>query len=265
MTDLSAATLDDVKNFFRKYYAPNNATISVGGDFNPAEVKALIDKYFASIPRGPAITRRTSVPPVRIARDTFMLMEDKVQLPRVYYAYQSPKLFAADDAPAEILGRILGGDKTSRLYQRLVYEMQVAQDVVAFQNGMRLDGVFRVWVTPKPGNTPAAMAKLMDEEIAKLVDSGVTARELQRAKNSINSEFLDRMSAVGGFGGKADLLNNYNYFVGNPDYVQQDLARYINTTAADVQRVAREIFARPKVVLTVVPEGESAMKVEAAR
>jgi zinc protease len=265
MADLGAATLDDVKNFFRKYYAPNNATISVGGDFDPAEVKALINKYFASIPRGPAITRRTTVPPVQIARDTFMLMEDKVQLPRVYYAYQSPKLFSADDAPAEILGRILGGDKTSRLYQRLVYEMQVAQDVVAFQNGMRLDGVFRVWVTPKPGNTPAAMAKLMDEEIAKIISSGVTPRELQRAKNSINSEFLDRMSAVGGFGGKADLLNHYNYFVGNPDYVQQDLARYMNTTAADVQRVAREIFARPKVVLTVVPEGESAMKVEAAR
>src|SRR5687767_3679242 len=169
MADLSAATLDDVKTFFTKYYAPNNATLSIGGDFNPAEVKQLVQKYFGSIPRGPAIVRRTTVPPIQIARDTFMTMEDKVQLTRVYYMYQSPKLFAADDAAAEILARILGGDKTSRLYQRLVYELQVAQDVVAYQNGMRLDGVFRVWVTAKPGNKPVDMAKLMNEEIAKIV------------------------------------------------------------------------------------------------
>ena len=265
MADLSAATLDDVKSFFTKYYAPNNATLSIAGDFDPAEVKALVAKYFGNIPRGPAITRRTTVPPIQITRDTFMVMEDKVQLPRVYYTYQSPKLFAPDDAPADILARILAGDKTSRLYQRLVYDMQVAQDVRAEQQGMRVDGVFRISVTPKPGNTPAAMARLVDEEIAKLIGSGVTDRELQRAKNTINSNFLDRLSAVGGFSGKADLLNHYNYFIGNPDYVQQDLARFMNTTAADVQRVAREIFSRPKVVLTVVPEGESAMKVEAAR
>lgn len=263
MKDLSAATLDDVKNFFTKYYAPNNATISIAGDFDPTEAKTLINKYFGSIPPGPPITRRTTVPAAQIARDTFMVLEDKVQLPRVYYMWQSDKLFGPNDAAQEILGTILGGDKTSRLYRRLVYEMQVAQDVVSYQNGMRLDGVFRVWVTPKPGHTPAQMDKLVREEITKLVSGGVTERELQRAKNSINSRFLDRLSAVGGFSGKADLLNYYNYFVGQPDYVQQDLTRYMNTTTADVQRVARELFARPKVVLTVVPEGRTALKVGA--
>jgi zinc protease len=126
---------------------------------------------------------------------------------------------------------------------------------------MRLDGVFMVQVTPKPGHTPAEMAKLVDAEIQKLVDSGITDRELQRAKNSIAAGFLDRLSAVGGFGGKADLLNYYNYFVGTPDYVQQDLARYMNTTSADIQRAAQTQFAKPKVVLTVVPEGQSALKV----
>jgi len=261
MKDLSAATLEDVQNFFRKYYAPNNATISIAGDFNPAEVKQLVQKYFATIPRGPAIDRRTTVPPPQITRDTFMVMEDKVQLPRVYYMWQSQKLFGADDAALDILGRILGGDKNSRLYLRLVYELQVAQDVVAFNNGMRLDGVFRTWVTPKPGHTPAEMAKLMDQEISKIVDKGVTDRELQRAKNSISASYLDRLSAVGGFSGKADLLNYYNYFVGDPDYVQQDVARYMNTTTADIQRVARELFAKPKVVLTVVPEGQTTLKV----
>jgi zinc protease len=265
MKDLSAASLEDVKNFFRRYYAPNNATISIGGDFNPAEVKQLVEKYFGNIPRGPAINRKTTVPPPQITRDTFLVMEDKVQLPRVYYLYQSDKAFAPDDALLEIAARILGGDKTSRLYQRLVYDMQVAQDVVAFQNGSRLDGVFQLRVTPKPGHTPAEMAKIVDEEIARLMNSGVTDRELQRAKNSISAGFLDRLSAVGGFGGKSDLLNYYNYYVGNPDYVQEDLARYMNATAADIQRVARAQFAKPKVVLTVVPEGQTALKVEGVK
>jgi zinc protease len=264
MQDLSAATLEDVSNFFRRYYAPNNASLAIAGDFDKTEVRQLIQKYFGSIPRGPAITRKTTVPPPQIARDTFLVLEDRVQLPRVYYTWQSERRFGPDEAAVEILGRILGGDKTSRLYQRLVYELQVAQDVVAFQDGMRMDGLFRVWVTPKPGNAPVAIAKLMDEEIAKLVASGITHRELQRARNTISAEFLDRLSAVGGFGGKADLLNSYNYFVGNPDYVQQDLARYMNTTVTDVQRVARALFAKPKVVLTVVPEGQTQLKVGGA-
>lgn len=261
MTDLSAAQLEDVKNFFRRYYAPNNATISIGGDFNSGEVKELIQKYFGNIPRGPAITRKTSVPAPQITKDVFLVMEDKVQLPRIYYTYQSTKLFGADDANLEILARILGSGNTSRLYKRLVYELQVAQDVAAAQSGMRLDGVFQISVTPKPGHTPAEMAKLVDEEIAKIVNNGVTDRELQRAKNSIAAGFLDRLSAVGGFNGKSDLLNYYNYFVGTPDYVQQDLARYTSATSTDIQRVAREQFAKPKVVLTVVPEGQTNLKV----
>ena len=261
MKDLSTASLDDVKNFFRRCYAPNNATLSIGGDFDPAQVKQLVEKYFGNIPRGPAIDRKTTVPAPQLARDTFLVLEDRVQLPRLYYMYESTKLFSSDDAPLEITGRILGGDKTSRLYKRLVYDLQVAQDVAAYQNGMRLDGIFMIQVTPKPGHTPAELAKLVDEEIAGLVEKGVTDRELQRAKNSISAAFLDRLSAVGGFSGKSDLLNYYNYFVGTPDYVQQDLARYTSTTGADIQRVARAQFAKPKVVLTVVPEGQTNLKV----
>ena len=261
MKDLSAASVEDVKNFFRKYYVPNNATLAIAGDFNPDTAKALIQKYYGNIPRGADVVRPGSVPPPQITRDTFLVMEDQVQLPRLYYMYQSTKLFSPDDANLEILGRILGGDKTSRLYQKLVHDLQVAQDVEAFQNGMRGDGVFMVQVTPKPGHTPAEMAALVDAEIQKIVDHGITDRELQRAKNSIGASFLDRLSAVGGFGGKADLLNYYNYFVGTPDYVQQDLARYTSATTSDIQRVARAQFAKPKVVLTVVPQGQTALKV----
>jgi zinc protease len=263
LKDLSAATLDDVKGFFRKYYAPNNASISIAGDFNPAEVKQTIDRFFSQIPRGPAITRKTEIPPPRITQDTFLVLEDKVQLPRLYYGWQSAKAFAPDDAALQLLGSIFGQGKTSRLYQRLVYELQVAQDVVAYQNAGRFDGQFRIQVTPKPAQTPASMAKLVNEEINKIVQSGVTDRELERAKNQLRAQYLDQIASVGGFNGKADLLNYYNFYVGNPDYIQQDVARFEAVTAADIQRVAREQFAKPKVVLTVVPEGQRSLMVVA--
>jgi zinc protease len=263
LKDLSAATLDDVKNFFRKFYAPNNASISIAGDFDPAQVKQIMEKNFAQIPRGPAIVRKSDIPAPRITQDTFLVLEDKVQLPRLYYGWQSAKAFAPDDAPLQLLGSIFGQGKTSRLYQRLVYELQVAQDVVAYQNAGRFDGQFRVVVTPKPGQTPAHMAQLVNEEMKKIVDSGVTARELERAKNQLRAQYLDQIASVGGFSGKADLLNYYNYFVGNPDYIQQDIARFDAVTAADVQRVARAQFAKPKVVLTVVPEGQRELMVVA--
>jgi zinc protease len=263
LKDLSAATLDDVKNFFRKYYAPNNASIAIAGDFDAAEVKQTIEKYFSQIPRGPAIVRKTDIPAPRIAQDTFLVLEDRVQLPRLYYGWQSAKVFSADDAPLQLLGSIFGQGKTSRLYQRLVYELQVAQDVVAYQDAGRFDGQFRIVVTPKPGKTPAQMAKLIDEEIGKIVASGVTARELERAKNQLRAGYLDGIASVGGFNGKANLLNHYNFFVGDPDYIQQDLARFEAVTTADVHRVARQQFAKPKVVLTVVPEGQRELMVVA--
>ena len=262
LADLSAATLDDVKNFFRKYYAPNNASLSIAGDFDKAEVKQLVEKYFGNIPRGPAIQRKTNIPAPRFARDTFLVMEDRVQLPRLYYGWQSARSFAPDDAPLQLLASILGQGKTSRLYNRLVYELQVAQDVVAFQDAGRFDGQFRIVVTPKPTQTPARMAQLVNEELQKMVSKGVTARELERAKNVLRSNYLDRISSVGGFSGKADLLNYYNFYVGTPDYIQQDIARFDAVTAADVQRVAAVQFAKPKVVLTVVPEGKTELMVK---
>jgi zinc protease len=261
MADLGAATLDDVQQFFRLYYAPNNASLVVAGDFEPAEVRRLVSEYFGPIPRGPAIERRVSVPPPQIARDTFLVLEDRVQLPRLYYLYPSVKLFGPGDAELEMVAHVLAGGRSSRLYRRLVYELQVAQDVTAFQSGRRLDGAFWIMVTPKPEQSPAEMARLVDEEIQRIVRDGVTEQELQRVKNTYAARFLDGMASVGGFRGKADLLNHYNYFAGTPDFVQQDAARYQDATATDLQRHARELFARPRVVLTVVPEGRTELMV----
>jgi zinc protease len=261
MADLSAATLDDTKNFFRTYYAPNNATLSIAGDFDPAVAKQLVEKYFGSIPRGPAVNRRTTVPAVVIPSDKFLVLEDKVQLPRLFYTWPTVKLFAPDDAALDILAQVLANDKNSRLYKKLVYDLQVAQSVRAFQESSRLTGKFQVDVLPKPGQAPTAIDKLVQAEIAGIINNGITQRELVRAQNSFRAQFLDRIASVLG---KADALNSYNYFAGTPDYVQQDAARYDRVTVADVQRVASTYLGKPKIVLTVVPEGKKELMLSAA-
>ena len=256
MADLSAATLGDVQNFFRTYYAPNNATLVIAGDFAPDSAKAWVRQYFGGIARGPVLPKRPSPAPVRLARDTMLVLEDRVQLPRFIYAWPAVRDFTPDDAPLDVLADVLAGDKNSRLYKRLVYDQQTAQSVSAFNNSSRLAGQFQLEVTPKPGQTPAALAAAADEEIARVAREGPTARELARAKNTIRASFLDRLASVNS---KADVLNTYNYMAGTPDYVQRDAARYDAVTAADVQRVARQYLLAHKVVLTIVPTGQRAL------
>jgi zinc protease len=258
MADLSAASVEDVKEFFRTYYAPNNATLVVAGDFDRDSVRTWIQRYFGGIPRGPALPPRPT-PAAFAVRDTFIVIEDKVQLPRVYNAWHTTTNFTADDAALQVLATVLANDKNSRLYKRLVYDMQVAQDVGAGQEGYKLDGHFLVVVTPKPGQTPQRMQELVDEEVARVMRDGITPRELARAQNTIRARFLDQLASVLG---KADQLNFYNYFIGTPDYAAQDAARYDAVTAADVQRVAGLYLTKPKVVLTVVPKGQTQLMVK---
>jgi zinc protease len=258
MADLSAASLDDVKQFFRTYYAPNNATMVIAGDFNRDSAVTWVNRYFGAIPRGPQLPPRPVVPTVTMARDTFLVLEDKVTLPRLYQTWPTVPIFTPDDAPLDVLADVLAGDKNSRLYKRLVFDMQVAQDVSAFQNSGKLDGNFNIIVTPKPKQTPAMMKQLVAEEVDKIIKEGVTPRELARALNTRRAAFLDRIASVLG---KSDALAEYNYFAGTPDYIQKDAARYDRVTAADVQRVAAKYLTKPRVVLTVVPQGQTQLMV----
>ncbi len=259
MADLTAASLEDVKTFFRTYYTPNNASLAIAGDFDRDSVKVWVQRYFGGIPRGPELPPRPAPPRVVLPRDTALVLEDRVQLPRVYYTWPTVRLFHPDDAPLDVLAYVLAGDKNSRLYKRLVYEAQVAQDVSAWQSSPRLDGFFRVEVTPRPGQDPAKVMRTVDEEIARLIRDGVEARELARAQNTFRARFLDDLASVLG---KASQLSSYNYFAGTPDFVQEDAARYDRVTAADVQRVARTYVGASKVILTVVPEGKTALMVK---
>ena len=259
MDDLSAAALDDVKHFFTTYYAPNNAAIAIAGDFDRDSVKKWIDRYFGSIPRGPSPVPQVQVPPATLARDTSLVLEDRVQLPRLYYAWHSTRAFAPDDAALDILAYVLAGDRSSRLYTKLVYELQAAQQVAAFQFSGRLDGYFQIDAIPKEGRTPAEIAAVIDGEVARIAREGPTDRELQRARNTLRAQFLDRIASVLG---KADQLNYYNYFIGNPDYVREDAARYDAVTREEVQQVAARYLGAPKVTLTIVPQGKTDLQVK---
>src|SRR6266567_3296501 len=245
MADLQAATLEDVRRFFETYYTPNNATLAIAGD----------------IPRGPAVTR-TPPPPVSVA-GVGAVLEDRVQVPRVYDAWHTVKAFSADDATLDVLANVLAGGRSSRLYRRLVYELQVATDVVAFQDGSRIDGKFEVYATARPGHDLGELQRVIDEELQKLTDQGPTPREVERAQNTFEAQFLSRMERVGGFGGKADQLNYYNYFVGTPDYFQKDLERYARVTPAAVQRTLQTyLTGAHRVVLSVVPQGKPELAVK---
>jgi zinc protease len=262
MADLAAASIEDVQQFFRHYYTPNNATIAIGGDVNPAEVRREVERWFGDIPRGPAVTR-TPPPAVRLAADAYATLEDRVQLPRVYDTWHTVKAFAPDDAALDVLASILADGKTSRLYKRLVYQLQIATQVRAFQDGGRIDGKLEIVATARPGHDLNELQRVIDEEVRALAESGPTPREVERVQNGIEARFLDRMERVGGFGGKANQLNYYEYFVGTPDYLQRDLDRYRRVTPADVERAARSyLHMAHRVVLSVVPRGHTELAVK---
>jgi len=262
MQDLQAATLEDVRRFFQTYYTPNNATVAIAGDISPRDARALVERYFGDIPRGPAVTR-TPPPAVHLTAGVAAVLEDRVQLPRVYDAWHTVKAFADDDAVLDVVANVLAGGRSSRLYRRLVYELQIATDVAAFQDGSRIDGKFEIFATARPGHELAELQRVIDEELEKLAAEGPTAREVERARNTFEAQFLSRMERVGGFGGKADQLNFYNYFVGSPDYFQKDLDRYGRVTAAGVQRAVKTyLTGAHRVVLSVVPQGKPELGVK---
>jgi len=198
---------------------------------------------------------RVQPPPVSLDADVYATLEDRVQLPRVYGAWHTARAFSPDDAALNVLADVLASGKSSRLYRRLVYEMQIATQVTAYHDALKADGSFRLSSTARPGHDLNELQQVIGEEIRRLVETGPTAREVQRVINQTEAQFLDRMERVGSFGGKADQLAFYDYFVGTPDYFQADLDRYRRVTPADVQRVAREYLQRHRVVLSVVPQG----------
>src|SRR5437762_5312671 len=254
MDDLTAASYEDVVAFFKKYYAPSNASLVVAGDLRAEEARRLIEKWFGDVKAGPRPAPLT-IPGAALTGVQKKTITDRVQLPRLYLAWLTPRHFEPGDAALDMVADILAGGKNSRLYKRLVYDMQIAQDVNAFQASQALSSSFQIVATPRPGHTVAELQRVIDEEIQKLQREAPTSHELERSVNQIEASFFNRMERVGGFGGKADQLNAYFTFAGDPDWFNEDLSRYRALSVSDVNAAASQFLPLNKrVELVVEPE-----------
>jgi zinc protease len=253
--DLNAATFEDVREFFRTYYHPSNASLVVAGDVDAADAFARVRSHFEEIDPGPKpLPLQTSA---ELTSERRLVLEDRVELPRLYLAWLSPAMFTDGDAEMDLLSDLLANGKVSRLYKALVYERRIASEVMAFQNSRELGGFWQLVATAAPGHTLEELQSAIDGELAALLESGPTPDEMERGHAQVEAQFVYRLQTLGGFGGKADQLNAYSVFLNDPAYFERDLGRYQSVTAADLHRVARKYLRTDnRVALSVVPKGK---------
>ena len=253
LVDLQNAPIGAVKEFFSKYYAPNNTTLSIVGDFDKAHTKALIAKYFSDIPRGPSIVRPV-VPPTVLVKERRMVYEDAVQVPRLYISWPTVDVHNPDHYALEVLGDILSGSRLARLTKPLVYDQQVASTLFAGQSSDENTGTFEIMVQPRPGHSLAELEQKTDSILAKIRATGPTSEELLRSKAGLELGFLSGLESNLG---KAGDLGANNAFFGDPShFFTADYTMAKAVTAADVKRVANKYLTAGRVVLSVVPKGQ---------
>ena len=252
--DLQAASLDDVRAFFARYYHPGNASLAIAGDVDTGAALALAEAYFGGLPPGPAVG--PVVHSEAKARDVRLVLEDKVELPRLYLNWLSPAIFSPGDADLDLAADVLGDGKSSRLYRSMVYERRIATDITAMQQSRELGGLFQLVATAAPGHGLGELETEMSAELAQVGQAGPTTAELERGLAQAEAQFIYRIQVVGGFGGKSDQLNQYNVFVGDPGYFDRDLHRYREATAESVADATRRaLVGAPRVAVSVVPRG----------
>jgi zinc protease len=257
IADLHAARVEEVREFFSTYYHPANASIAIAGDVDTGDALALVRRYFEEIEPGPTVQPVTPVEPA-LTGETRLLIEDRVELPRIYLAWITPAMFATDDAELDLAADILANGKTSRLYRRLVYEMRAATDVSAAQNSREAGGFVQIAATAAPGRTLAEIERVIVEEIRKLATEGPTDDEIERGRVQAEAQFMYRLQTVGGFGGKSDQLNAYNVFLKDPGFFDRDLARYHDVTAESLRDAVRRYLASSdRIALSIVPKGKT--------
>jgi zinc protease len=251
--DIQSAKLEDVRNFFKLYYSPNNASLAIVGDFDPEKGRELVEKYFGPLKRGEDVPKiKAHTPPITSERRA--TIQDNVQLPRVYMAWLTSPIFKPGDAEADLAATILGGGKSSRLYKKLVYEKQIALDVAVSQQPLILGSVFEIQATSRPGVKPEELEKAIDTELEAMRTSGPSSAELARARNVIESRIIAGLETLGGFGGVADRLNTYNHYLGTADFLATDIARYENASIGSVRAFAQgQLGTNQRVVVFGVP------------
>ena len=262
--DLREMQFEDVRAFFRAYYHPSNASLVLAGDLEVERAFDLAEEYFGDLPGGtrpPVVTAAAA-----LTAEHRIVLEDRVELPRVYLTYHSPAMFAAGDADLDLVGELLGNGKSSRLYRRLVYEERTAVDVSAHQNSRELGSFFLIAATAAPGRTLTEVVAMLDAELQHLATGGPTDAEMERVLAQAEAQFVYRLQTVGGFGGKSDQLNAYNVLKGDPGFFAHDLERYRAATSASIRETARE-YLRPdrRLILSVVPRGQAALALPGSR
>ncbi len=251
--DVEAARLLDVRDFFHQFYTPNNSSIAIVGDFDAATIKAKVAKFFGPIPAGPAVEKVNVVTPP-ITSERRETVTDTVQLPRLSVAWLTPEAFHAGDAEADMFVDVLGGGKTSRLYQKLVYEKQIAQSAYCYDQSLMVTSMAQCQITARPGVKLEDLEAAFDAEVDKLRTEGPTQAELDRARAQLLSGLIQGLQRLGGFGGVADMMDRYNQYKGDPGYLPKDVARYEALTTAGVQKFAATTFQKnQRVVVYCVP------------
>jgi zinc protease len=255
MADLAQASREDIADFFRHYYNPANASLCIAGDFDSAEAKKLVEKYFAPLPAGPTV-EKMKPQPAELKEEKRIEMTDRVGLPRLVMVWPSVPEFGDDEAALDILGDILAMGKTSRLEQSLVREKQIAQSVSAGQDSEEISGAFMIEATAQPGQKLADLEKAILEQVNRIQQQPPTADEVTRSLNRIETQVVRSLESNSGFGGLADQLNKYNVMKGDPSYLSKDFERYQKVTPDDIQRVAKKYLGPGRIVLEVLPGTE---------
>jgi zinc protease len=251
--DLTRASVEDVKSFFRRHYVPSNASLVIAGDFDPKEARKLVDQYFAWMPRVPAPDH--AVPPrAWLKKSERVTLTDQVELPRVTLVWHSPEMFGSGDAEAELLAALLGGGKSSRLQKALVYEQKVASEVEVFQQPFRHGGNFTIHATAAPGKSAEAVEKALRAELTALDGKPPTEKEIDRARAYVQTHLLSMAEMLFGI---ADLLNQFEWLLGDPGQLERSLlARYASTGASDVAYAAHQILSKPQLTVVVLPKAK---------
>ncbi|HUB05941.1 MAG TPA: pitrilysin family protein [Myxococcales bacterium] len=259
IAEIQGASMTDLRDFFHRYYAPDNASIAIVGDFDPATAKALVAQYFGPIPKGPPVTRPTA-PPAHIDSVVRETVHDPVaKVPMLSMLWTGVKPFSPDEAPGDVLARILGQGETSRLYRKLVLEKPLASSVAAGNPTLGLGGFFELDVIPREGKGVADVAPVVEAVLADIRAKGVTQDEVARAVRNILAGKLRGLERLGGFGGKADTLDRYEMWTGDPGYLSKDLARYTAVTPEAVQAFARKYLdPEHRLILDTEPTAPTA-------
>ncbi len=259
--DIEAARIADVRDFHQQFYTPNNASIAIAGDFNPAALKALLTRYFGPIPAGPKVEPVTTenTPTPTITTQKRVTVTDTVRLPAMTIAWLTPPNFTPDSYPTDTALFALGGAKASRLDQALVYKNSLAQSVTCYNYSLKLTGIAACQVTAKPGVKLEDLEAIVWKEIARLQSEGPTAEEVEAAKAGNLTGTITGLQRLGGFGGVADTLNELNQYTGDPGYLPKEVAAEEAVTVASAQAAANKYLTKNSAVVVYCEPGKKVL------